>query len=899
VTQPVDPALLAQLGQGYGVDVQAPAAPVAAPAQAPAAAQLEQAGVVPMRTTAGQTVTVPVEQAGLAMRNRGWTPLSGEQYTRALQLDYMGRDTTQQVLTGLEGGLRGVSAGLSDPLLIALDPSQREDMALRKEANPWIAGGTEIGAGLATAIATGGASAGGLAGRGAAAGFTRYGGKTLLSRAAARVAPGLVEGAVDGAIQGVGGAISEASLANKELTGEQIAMAIGVGGLLGGGIGGALKVPGAARAEVARLLERGGAGELAEGLASKAAALRTSIGDVTGARTEGLIGKLDSLVADQKGWLEKVRQEAAVSGAGGLKAGQKDFMALAEKNPAAAKRALDMLTDEIPAAAKGEVGLAVGADRKVSLEAAKKIEKSQFKRHAGIIDELDELAPEKVDVSEVVQGLRDEAAAQGVGKRSQRRKLLDMAKEIEDRHAIWGTDAKGNRIMVEPPRMSHREMFDARRAWDQKGWDLSKQLKGDMADTHRKARDVMETFFERKADEASARSGRDLSERWQQVKTDVAAMSNVKKWLESGVAGDLANRKMGLSEQFGLVSGMMAGSSVLGPIGGLVGGLIGTAANRVVKMRGNQAIAAMTTRLARGESVATVATGVRQAISAEIKDALGKVPGGKRLTAALSDVGGTAGKVAEGETVKASIDALRGARDTAKAAGAKALNVGRGIATVGGSASKGVLWYGERKLGAYLALRDKAHAAANGDGDQQTIARLTGSSHPDLAEALKAQQERSAAVLARVMPPSEPEQDIRGARPPKAVPMSAIRDATRTVDVIEDPRVVIRGIKNGSIRPSDAATLREVYPEQHAMIVESILDDAHGRDIPAAKRRALSILLDAPVDASTSAPYLAAMVEGLADAPIDEPQPQIRPRQRPVKAQNIGTRAFDVSKGGA
>lgn len=900
MTQPVDPALIAALNASYQSRQATP--PAAAPAAQDAGLPTLDDGTVPVVSSAGVVGSVPASQVLDATR-AGYRVVTPEAHREAELRSIAASDPRQMFLAGAEGAFRGLTLGGSDWYARSYGREGFADaVRLRKEANPNLATGAEIGTGILAAAATGGAGAGSLAGRGAAAGFTRYGGAGLLSRAAARVVPGLVEGAVDGAIQGVGGAISEASLHNKELTGEQLAIAMGVGGLLGGGIGGAMKVPGAARAEVARLLDRGMASEFAEGLAGKAASLRTSIGDIAGAKTEGLLGKLDAIAADQKPWLEKVAAENAVAGAGGLKAGAKEMMALAEKNPAAAKRATELLTKDIPELAGGEAALAIGTERKAMREAAGKIEKEQFKRHSGILKELDEIVPEKVDVSEVVANLRQMAAEQGVGKRTAKRELMSMAKEIEDTHGVWKVDDKGNRILVEPPRMTHQEMFRARREWDKKGYDQAALKKGQSAETYRSARDTMESFFERKADEASARAGTDLSGRWAQVKTDVAAMANVKKWLDSGVAGDLANRKMGLSEQFGLVSGMMAGSSLLGPIGGMIGGMAGTVANRLVKQRGNQAVAALATRLARGESVRTVAEGVGRAIKGEVSETLGKLPGGSRLTAALSDIGGTASKVVEGDAVKGSIDVLRSMRDRAGAVAGKIAEVGAKTATVGARAGKAGLWYGERELGAYAALRDKAHAATQGVGDDQTIARMTGSSHPDLAEALKAQQARAAGVLARVMPPAEPEQDIRGPRPPKAVPLAAMQDAVRTVDVIEDPRLPIRGIKDGSIRPSDAATLRKVYPEQFAMIAETVLDQAHGRDMSPAQMRAISVLLDAPVDASTSPAYLAAMAQGLADAPIDDPTqaaPMAQPPKRPVSAPQMGTRAFDVARGRA
>lgn len=107
----------------------------------------------------------------------------------------------------LEGAARGVTFGLSDPLLIAAG-TDREQLKARKEQNPKASMAGEIGGAVGFGVATGGAS--GLVGG------------------------GIKGAAFEGGLYGTGAMISESALDNKELTGEHLAAGF-VGGALAGG----------------------------------------------------------------------------------------------------------------------------------------------------------------------------------------------------------------------------------------------------------------------------------------------------------------------------------------------------------------------------------------------------------------------------------------------------------------------------------------------------------------------------------------------------------------------------------------------------------------------------------------------------------------------------------------
>lgn len=201
-----------------------------------------------IRPRDGKAVTVD-EEFEDSLRSLGYTDESAlesvQRVTSEAEKEYY-ESTGQQVLAGIEGGLAGITVGLSD--VGATDESRK-----RAAYNPGTRLATELVGAIGTAILSGGttaeASAGRLVGQGVrrgilrdAAGLTPVG---LLDRAGVAVARGvgggargaLTRGAVEGALTGVGSTISQASLANDDLTVEAILAGAGLGGFFGSGLG--------------------------------------------------------------------------------------------------------------------------------------------------------------------------------------------------------------------------------------------------------------------------------------------------------------------------------------------------------------------------------------------------------------------------------------------------------------------------------------------------------------------------------------------------------------------------------------------------------------------------------------------------------------------------------------
>lgn len=208
-----------------------------------------------------------------------------------------------------EAGLRGVTLGLSTPLLdAALGPEYTERAASRRDALEGFGTIAEVGGAVIPAIASGGAlgyTPAGLLARGAeSAGAALE--RNLLARGVgagvSKVVGLAAEGTIDGAVSSVGAEISEATLGDIEVTAERLLAAGGIGALLGlgGGAGaGALGV--GARKGARAIADRRAAklaGKVDDGLESMAV---PSMADEIGAKDAGYFEILPDSIVEKVG----------------------------------------------------------------------------------------------------------------------------------------------------------------------------------------------------------------------------------------------------------------------------------------------------------------------------------------------------------------------------------------------------------------------------------------------------------------------------------------------------------------------------------------------------------------------------------------------------------------------
>jgi hypothetical protein len=129
-----------------------------------------------------------------------------------------------------------------------------------------------------------------------------------------------------------------------------------------------------------------------------------------------------------------------------------------------------------------------------------------------------------------------------------------------------------------------------------------------------------------------------------------------------------------------------------------------------------------------------------------------------------------------------------------------------------------------------------------------------------------------------------------------AAPVTAAQKAAyiRTLDIAQQPLLVLSRIKDGTITPGDVKTLTTLYPKLYTRLAEKVNNEmtealSKGASVPYKTRIGLSMFLARPLDSTmTPTSILAA-----------QPAPQqAQPQQAPQKASKTRGSAIDkLSKG--
>lgn len=155
-------------------------------------------------------------------------------------------DSTAKAL--LYGGARGLTFGLSDPLLTSTGIETPEALSEIKKRNSEASIGAEVVGAVAPALFTGGtgtlASMAGKSIPGLTTKIAARAGSRAAQNVASKVAQKAIDlgvaGAVEGGLVGVGQTISEAALGDAEFNAESLLSNVGTGAAVGGLFGGAL-----------------------------------------------------------------------------------------------------------------------------------------------------------------------------------------------------------------------------------------------------------------------------------------------------------------------------------------------------------------------------------------------------------------------------------------------------------------------------------------------------------------------------------------------------------------------------------------------------------------------------------------------------------------------------------
>ena len=195
-------------------------------------------------STEGEKYAVPANKFLEAVK-QGWK-YRDNTVKREEEMQAKYGDSTVKAL--LYGGARGLTFGLSDPLLTATGLETPEALSEIKKRNSEASIGAEVVGAIAPAFFTGGASAvGSIAAKtapGLAAKIATRAGSRAAQNVTSKVAQKAVElgvaGAVEGGLVGVGQTISEAALGDSEFNAESLLRNVGTGAAVGGLFGGAI-----------------------------------------------------------------------------------------------------------------------------------------------------------------------------------------------------------------------------------------------------------------------------------------------------------------------------------------------------------------------------------------------------------------------------------------------------------------------------------------------------------------------------------------------------------------------------------------------------------------------------------------------------------------------------------
>lgn len=512
---------------------------------------------VPVRLADGQVGTVAAADAAQAIQ-AGATPLdSGEADYEKNQAQFGGLGN-QAAALGL-GAARGASLGLSDYAAAGL--LGKDYVSGVQKANPIASTVGEVGgvilpslltAGEYTPIGLSGALARG--GEGIAA---RALGEGLLAKAGSMA----VGGAIEGGLMGAGGAVSEAALGDEGLTAEKLLAGAGSGALAGGALGGGLGLAGGLAGRAVR-----GAGE---GLAKLGSGALGRIEGKTGSEIAGeLSGKYayaatgarkaeyDALAAMGKSpaelgnWLQENWSKYSDKAWNLASPADRNAAVLAMKKEAgeAVGTAVRSLDAEAVAGARAELKPIAGVQNFINRAETDIVGKLQanpvFQAEAKRVQSLltDFRVAAGLDTSpEALAGLRQIAAGGG-------QDAAAAAAKVADVEARQGA-------------MTWEKLHDWRRSLDSK---TNFVVEGKAVnDAFKEMRRLAESEIEG----AAKTAGGQVGDAYTGAKDRFGKASDLARATKQGVARSSSNRTIGLSEQFGIIGGLMTGN----PIAGLVG----------------------------------------------------------------------------------------------------------------------------------------------------------------------------------------------------------------------------------------------------------------------------------------------------------------------------------------
>jgi hypothetical protein len=699
----------------------------------------------------------------------------------------------------IAGGLRGVTAGLSDVVAIegaGLVGGQSAADAVRaklrdyQEAAPLrstsselsgIVGGTMLGneGGLLETPA----SLIGKAGKSAGAVFEGVGG------AAGKVLRGATSGAVEGALYGAGKTASDAALQNEELTGQKLVAGTTHGALFGGAIGGALA----------------GAGSLISGLRAPTAA-RAGV-EAAEAAPKGSIADRVQEAADQK--LIK-----ALGGSAG------DLRKLEGTVPGGYRR----VAQDIAADYGATTGKSIGTATRESLHEYAAARNQELGTKLGTM----------------LEGL--DAAKTGVAPDA-RKFVAEVQSKLTDPLMVTRPDG----LVVPMP--GQEKVVKALTTWTDnitaafeggeptfKVWQkmrvgLDKEIYAGAAkaspkvEALREMRKMMEAELMAAGEKAAQSMGSSFQAEYQATKALYQSTAKAVELTERGLSRGLANNSLGLTSRIaGTVMGA-AGLSTSGPVGGLVAGGIATGIGKVIQDRGDLLAADLLSRAAGVMGARQIAARVEGQMARGVAGLL--EPAGVKPSKVLADLGPPS-------------------RPSAAPLG---------VALSGNKRSD------YQKVAAQVTAAS-ANPVATSDRIAKSVGQF-GDHSPKVAASAIATTMRGLAFLYDKLPPSRQDQYSLQPHLEKPLRTSDAEASKfmRYAQAVDDPLIVLREAKTGTLSRDHVEAVKAVYPdlyeEMRGQVMRTLIDSKS--PLPYGRRIQLGILLDIPTDKTLSPEFLTAI----------------------------------------
>ena len=512
---------------------------------------------ISVRLADGQVGTVAPEDAAQA-RQAGATLLEAGEADYEKNQAQFGGYGDQLAAVGL-GAARGATLGLSDYAAAGL--LGKDYVAGVQKANPLASTGGEVAGVILPSLLTAGEytpiGLGGALARGAEGVAGRALGEGLLAKAGSMA----VGGAIEGGLMGAGGAVSEAALGDEALTAEKLLAGAGQGALAGGALGGGLGLAGGLAGKALRGAGEGlaklGSGALGRVEGKTGAEIANELsGRYAYAATGARKAEYDALAAMGKdpaelgNWLQDNWSKYSDKAWNRASPADRNAAVLAMKKEAgeAVGAAIRGLDAEAAAGVRAELKPITGVQNFISRAEtdivgklqANPVFQSEAKRIQGLLTDFRVAAG--LDASpEALAGLRSIAASGGQDAAAAAAKVAD----VEARQAS----------------MSWEKLHDWRRSLDSKTNFVAEGKA--VNDAFKEMRRLAESEIEG----AAKAAGGHVGDAYTGAKDRFGKASDLARATKQGVARSSSNRTIGLSEQFGLIGGLMTGN----PLAGLVG----------------------------------------------------------------------------------------------------------------------------------------------------------------------------------------------------------------------------------------------------------------------------------------------------------------------------------------